>query len=206
MAWSYQHFQNVAQEWCAEQLVCVIPASCHKQCSLPRYQPVASALCLWFLTQCTIIHDFSSSVFLEECLLLECAAWLKENSSAKLSVSYTDFSKSSTNACKFHLAIFVCLNFPCAFFSCNHSAGWSLILSTKTFAGRDKIKWLSPMWPSLALKLMTAVQPKILRGFCSFCNSGDGLWTFTSPVSPTSSAQVWHRVVWEWAESPAVKK
>lgn len=144
MAWSYQCFQNVAQEWCAEQLVCVIPASCHKQCSLPRYQSVTSALCLWFLTECTIIHDFSSSVFLEECLLLECAAWLKESWSAKLNVSYTDFSNSSTNACKFHLAIFVCLNFPCAFLSCNPLCWLESDLIQKDIAGRDKIKWLSP--------------------------------------------------------------
>lgn len=101
---------------CRAARVCNLCILCHKQCSLPRDQSVASALCLWLLTECTRIHDFSSCVFLEECLLLECAAWLKENWSTQLNVSYTDFSKSSTNACKFHLAIFVCLNSPCAFF------------------------------------------------------------------------------------------
>lgn len=116
VAWSYPCSQNAAQECCAEQLGWVTSASCHTQCSLPSSQSVTRAL--WLLTQCTMPPDFCSS-FLEECLVLECAAalhgWKRADLLSSMSLTQ-DFSKSSTNPCRFHLAIFVCLNSPCAFF------------------------------------------------------------------------------------------
>lgn len=119
VVWSHQCFQNVAQDWGTEQLTCVISASCvtsgasspgtnlwqlHSACSFSQNAP-------WFMTFPSL--SLWKSVFYCMCYS---TAWLKEKWSSKLNVSYTDFSKSNTKACKFHLAIFVCLNSPCAFF------------------------------------------------------------------------------------------
>lgn len=123
--------------------VCNLCILCHKWYSIPRYQSVTSALPMVSHTQCS-----TDSWLLQVCLCRRipstgvcCStSWLRKESPTK-GFSYTDLSKSRTKAFKFHLAVFVFLNFPCAFFPLATLCWLESALTHKDvcWQGQDKI-------------------------------------------------------------------
>ena len=129
---------------------------CHKWYSIPRYQSMTSALPVVSHTECStdswLLQVFVCRIpFTGVCCS---TAWLND-SSTQMNFSYTDVSKSRTKAFKFHLAIFVFLNSPCAFFPLT-TLCWlesDLIHKDICWQGQDKIaEFLSPHVTELSTK------------------------------------------------------
>lgn len=144
VAFSYWCFLNTAQDWYTEQLMYVICASCVTNGTPSQgTNTVTSALPMVSHTQCS-----TDSWLLQVCLCRRipstgvcCStSWLRKESPTK-GFSYTDLSKSRTKAFKFHLAIFVFLNFPCAFFPLATLCWLESALTHKDvcWQGQDKI-------------------------------------------------------------------